>query len=215
MRSLLIAAFSIQALTLTACGDGIYSTSVTHDGTVIVVNKLTGSVQKVEGNSLIELRTARTLANPNYRPTLADASIPKQPVKIVGVAKYRDGNMLVRLDVRPNKATLTPDEWSVWRKHIEECHRTDASLRLNFIDSDGFLVIMQQVPLNEMTRAVDASGDLAALHKQISIELPPDSYNSITGWALGRSGWEQCSGISIEDLQKPVGEGIKGETSNK
>lgn len=215
MRFNSIALVAMSALILAGCGDGIYSTSVTHDGTVIVVNKLTGSVQKVEGGSLIELRSAPKPANPNYRPTLADASIPKQPIRIVGVAKYRGGNMLVKLDVRPDKPALSPDEWNVWRKHIQECRQTDASLRLNFIDSDGFLVTLQQVPLNEMTRTVDAAGNLVALREQISIELPEDSYNAITGWGVGRSGWEQCEGISVQELNEAVQDKKREGTSNK
>jgi hypothetical protein len=189
---------------LTACDRGVFTTAETKDGTVVVVNTFSGTVQRVEGDTLVELRTKRPLANPAYKPTLPNASIPKQPISIEGAAKYRGEDMLLKIAIKPSKPTMSQAEWAAWRQHILEC-RTQARLNLQFVDQDDFVVLTHELNLNEMRELANSQGELVGLDTQLAIPVAADGYSAITGWLIGWGGWPEYTPPPAEGAQAGKG----------
>ena len=103
MKGICAGLLAILVCDLTGCDSGVYSATSEGDGTVVVVNRITGTILKVEGNKVVELHTTTvppevTPPKPeDFHPVFARATIAQQPVIVSGRAKYRAGNMLLLL----------------------------------------------------------------------------------------------------------------------
>ena len=70
------------------------------DGSVFVVNRFSGAIERVHGDEITEPGKQQPKAiRPDHRPVLTDGPLLNQPIKVIGAAKYRDGKMLVRISV--------------------------------------------------------------------------------------------------------------------
>jgi hypothetical protein len=184
LRCGLLAIFAAAALS--GCDSGIYSTTSNKDGSLIVLNRLTGTAQRVEGDTLVELHPVPPQSPTDYKPALAPRTIPKQPFSIEAKAKYRDGMMLI-LTVRSNGTPKSPADWTAWRSHLDQC-RSSAKLHLEFMDRDGFLVVTQDAELAEMRRTVNSEGELTELVAQLVVPVTRDDYGEISYWKVGWGG---------------------------
>jgi hypothetical protein len=165
----------VSVLGVSACDGGLYATAAGKDGSVIVVNRFTGVVQRVDGDTVVELRRKVPPANPDYRPTLATESIPKQPLAIRGIAKFKPDAMIVRITLEPKNMSMTKTEWPTWRSHIQEC-RSSGSINLEFQDRDGFVVASHELELKEMIQVANSEGEVAALEAQVTIPITKENF---------------------------------------
>lgn len=178
-----------STLILAGCSGGVYSAVPAGDGSVFVVNRFTGAIQRVHGDELTEPGKPQPIVSrPDHRPTLIESSILSQPIKITGVAKYRDGKMLLRVFVTANKEPMSDAELPQWRSHVFEL-RSTASLQLHFMDADGFEVRTETVGLSSMTQSVDLDGKLSGLEEQLALPMSVQDFDAISSWNIGWSGF--------------------------
>jgi hypothetical protein len=184
----------LLCVAVSGCSNGVYSTT-TASGTVVVVNRFTGAVQRVEGDKLVELHafdpesasSAPTTA-PIYRPVLAAMGIPKVPIQVTGLVKYRDGGIAMIVSVGPANLSMSDTEWQSWRDYMLRARPT-ASLNLEFEDKDGFVVVAHDVGLNEMRYIAGPSGDTIGYSVQLAIPVAWGDYTDITRWQVGWTSW--------------------------
>ncbi len=179
---------------LTACDGGVYSATPSSDGSVVVVNRITGDIRKVEGEGVIEVHSvepATLKANTDVaaRKTFLPVPVVQQPVTVRGLAKYRSGNMFVHLTLVPKDASMTDDEWFSWRLHTAAVKTSLATLSLTFQDSDGFEVASHSMRVGEMVSVVDEHGQVVELDGQIKLPVTKEDYDSVVGWDINWSGW--------------------------
>lgn len=183
-----VAWLSVAIGVLAGCDGSVYSTTAAGDGSVMVVNRITGSVQKVQGYELVELQPSpRPVATPplsEHHPTFADASISKQPIRIGGMAKYRAGKMLLRISIAPSNVPATKEDWIAWRAHMISAQPT-TTMHITFVDAQGFEVLPYDVSLAEMQQTVNEQAELIGYDAQLQIPLSDDDFRAVSGWAVG------------------------------
>jgi hypothetical protein len=185
---------AISQLGIVGCDGGVYSATSAGDGTVVVVNRLNRTIQRVQGNKVVELATTTTLPEvapakvEDYHPVLANTAITQQPVTVVGRAKYRTGNMFLMLTLRPENPTMKEEEWRAWRSHMAGA-RSVATLHITFDDADGFQVSSHVLSVAEMVGVVDNDGQVRQFEDQTRIPMSAEDYRAITGWEINWAGW--------------------------
>jgi hypothetical protein len=197
MRAQFWPSVAIACFMVAGCDSGLYSATPSKEGSVIVINRLTGTVQRVDGEKLIELRESHELPTTEYKPSLSTATISRQPILIDANVKYRDG-MMVLLHIRPDTTIKSDAAWEAWRNHLNQV-RSSGSLNLQFMDRDGFLVVAHDLSLTELTRIVDFKGEPISFQTQVTIPITRDAYTEITSWQVGWAGWWPYSPPASDD----------------
>jgi len=167
------------------CDSGAYTAVTGTDGTVVIVNRYTGSVRRVQGNSILELDGP---GQPHRVLNLSQAAIPKQPISVRGIARYRDENMVLRLRIEASPSPKDTKQWEAWRSHLMSLRAT-AQLNLNFVDSDGFRVATRPLQLSELEETVDSNRDLIGLSTQLEMPMSKQAFNAVNDWEVGWSGY--------------------------
>ena len=167
--------------------DGLYSAIPSKEGSVIVVNRFTGTVRRVDGERIIQVQEGHEAPTPEYKPSLTIATIPKQPILIDASVKYRDG-MMILLHILPDATVKSDEDRSAWRNHLNEV-RSSGSLNLEFIDRDGFLVVAHTISLSDLTQTVNFKGEPIGFETQVTIPISHGAYTEIASWQVGWAGW--------------------------
>jgi len=198
-----------SALVSAGCSGGVYSTVPAGDGSVFVVNRFTGAIQRVHGDEITEPGKQQRRASlpvsanpPDHRMALREGTVMNQPIKVTGAAKYRDGKMLVRISVMQTAEPMSDAQLSQWRSHVLEL-RSTASLQLHFMDADGFEIMADTVALSSMTQNVDLDGKLYELEEQVALPMSAQDFEAISGWNIGWSGfWPAYTAEPVPSTQK-------------
>jgi hypothetical protein len=184
----------IVLLLLAGCDAGIYAPAPASDGSVVVVNRFTGTVQKVVGEHTIDVTPRPPASVPkSHELFLVPASITLQPVIVQGETEMRGENLLVRVSVGPSKPSLSDSEWADWRSHMFRARPT-AGISLEFWDLRGFVLLEKSIALSEMRGGVNSKGEYESWYTQISIPVTRDTYDALAGWSVGWNGWPAYTG---------------------
>jgi hypothetical protein len=184
----------LSGVTLAGCDAGIYAPAPASDGSVVVVNKFTGTVQKVVGEHTIDVTPRPPAAAPkSHSLVLLPEPIPLQPVIVHGETEMRGENLLVRVSIVPSKSSLSDSEWADWRSHMLRARPT-AGLTLQFWDLSGFVLLEKSIQLSTMQGGVNLKGEYESWYTQISIPVTQDTFGALDGWSVGWNGWPAYTG---------------------
>ena len=174
-------------LAIAGCDASIYQPIATKDGSVVVVNKLTGNAAIIEDAHIVALTEHRQKPVAIVSPNLQQLTIPDVPVAISSRIKFRDTDLLLRVFVMP-KEKMSDPEWVRWRSYIHDARGT-ARITAEFEDADGFDVTTASISLSDMTKIVGADGEFASLEYQGSIPISETKYSDIASWSISWVGW--------------------------
>lgn len=195
MRASFLVITGIALGVLSGCSKGPYATTALRDGTVLVVNTYTGSVERIADGAMEDLHERKPDSSASYRPALTPFVIPTQPFRLTGRARYLSDSMAVIIQLLPSAKPKTVADWTQWRSHLTEC-RSTGKLVLEFTDRDGFTLVSETVSLNDMNRLVDSNDELAGVEAQVSVSVGSDLYTQISGWDVRWAGFPDVTAPS-------------------
>ncbi len=180
-----LGAFKIVFLvSIISCGDNRYELAQDKNGRTIRLDKRTGEVAILEGDSLIVARTpeekqsneenalARMTAfrKPKTWPVLEFKQFGVEQAKLI--TSWKDGRLRYRLELRP-----VP-------KNFEKSTFLSPLLTLVLYDSSDFKVISVDLYRTDLTIGVDENGNALGLSANSSTPCSQEEYETIAVWNL-------------------------------
>jgi len=185
------------AAALVGCDSQVYTAVASSDGSVVILNRYTGDVRKIQGRSIVELR--RAVDPVSQLKPFSNGYVPNQPITVSGAAKYRTGTMILRVSIGPNRVPKDDAAWFIWRLHLDSLRKA-ANLRIQFVDADGFRIAEHTVALSDLAQTVDPNGNVFNYSDQFEIPMSEEDFRAVNNWLVGWSGyWEPY----VEPDKKP------------
>lgn len=135
-----------------------------------------GKKEKYESliNSIQEIKTYNEM-------DLSDLNIPKITLE----TRWKDGLMYYKFHLinEISDKSLFPDKRKE-NRNFQTGVETIASIKIEFIDKDGFKIFSLPITISDMTRTIDENGDAIAYSINTSIEIKPELYKDFQNWEL-------------------------------
>jgi hypothetical protein len=175
-----------SAVSLVGCDVGIYAPANTKDGELVIVNRLTGSVEKFE-------TPAPAVVNAPVRGSrqvqFDQTELGELPVQIFGSAKQVGDQVLIKISVGAGDALQDTDAaQAVWSQYMDRA-RPGAVLTISLVDADRYQRAVLRTPLAEFIRMTGKFGQTVALRQQYSVAIPGEGADDVVAWDVSWAGW--------------------------
>jgi hypothetical protein len=189
MKSAYVAlTFFILLASLSGCDSSVYVATKRDDGTVLILNRLTGDVRLLTDQTMTHVKSESEIAE--HKPELADDTIPLKPVNVNVHVEYRDGKMLVRSEISPpNRERYSAPDWQKWQDFMESSKQMSSEVTVRFADSDHFTVAEMSLSASELHKIVGEDGKIHAYGSEKAVSISPRSYSAISEFHLGWNTW--------------------------
>jgi hypothetical protein len=186
---------------LSGCDSSVYTATKRDDGTVIILNRLTGDVRLLTDQTMTHIKSESEIAE--HKPALADDAIPLKPVNVHVHVEYRDGKMLVRSEITPpDKEKYSASDWERWREFMESSKQMSSEVTVHFADSDHFTVAEMGLSASDLHKIVGEDGKVHAYGSEKAVSISPRSYSAISEFRLGWNTWPDFENKGTTDLTR-------------